>query len=63
MILSQSEAYELGNALLNAYESIEHTNDTIHICRMDSGEMFDCKHSKQDEGIDNGFETVAIINK
>jgi len=63
MIISKLEAYELGNALLNAYESIKDTNDTIYICRMDSGEMFDCKHSKQDEGIDNGFETVAIIKK
>mgnify|MGYP001626652568 CR=1 FL=1 len=62
MILKKSEAKELGNALIDAIESMSDNEESYYICRMDSGQIFSVKSAEGDDH-DNGFETIAIIKQ
>jgi len=61
MIISRAEAYELGNALLDATQSFENRKGDYCICKMDTGEFFSVRCPDKDDGHDNGFTTVVII--
>lgn len=61
MVLSKAEAYELGNALLDASSSINSSEGRYCICKMDSGELFSFKCKDKDDGHDNGFKTIAMV--
>ncbi len=70
MILSKREAYELGNALLDAVSNNESSktddrNFLSCICKMDTGELFavQCNTINNENDCCNGFKTIAIITK
>lgn len=62
MILKKSEAQELGNALIDAIESMSDNEESYYICRMDSGHIFSVKGIEGDDH-DNGFETLAFVKQ
>jgi CRISPR/Cas system-associated protein Cas7 (RAMP superfamily) len=62
MILKKSEAKELGNALIDAIESMSDNEESYYICRMDSGQIFSVKGVEGDDH-DNGFETLAFVKQ
>lgn len=62
MILKKSEAQELGNALIDAIESMSDNEGSYYICKMDSGQIFSVKGEEGDDH-DNGFETLAFIKQ